>query len=105
MASKSVEKAIEEMRAGNEVTFAELKNVCTHYFGKARTKGSHHIFSMPWAGDPRINIQNEKGKAKRYQVRQVLAALDRLADMVLEQRKAEAAVQEKAEEKSKKKKK
>jgi hypothetical protein len=28
-------------------------------------------------GDPRVNIQNDKGKAKPYQVRQVLAAIDK----------------------------
>jgi hypothetical protein len=29
-------------------------------------------------GDPRINIQNEKGKAKAYQIRQVLLAIDKM---------------------------
>lgn len=29
-------------------------------------------------GDPRINIQNHKGKAKAYQVKQVLRAIERL---------------------------
>ena len=29
-------------------------------------------------GDPRVNIQNDKGKAKAYQVRQVLMAIDKL---------------------------
>lgn len=33
---------------------------------------------MPWPGDPRVNIQNEGGKAKAYQVRQVLRAIERL---------------------------
>ena len=28
--------------------------------------------------DPRVNIQNFKGKAKPYQVRQVIQAIDRL---------------------------
>jgi hypothetical protein len=32
---------------------------------------------MPWAGDPRVNTQNDKGKAKAYQVRQVLRAIDK----------------------------
>jgi len=31
---------------------------------------------MPWAGNPRVNIQSFKGQAKPYQVRQVLAAID-----------------------------
>ena len=30
------------------------------------------------AGDPRVNIQDDKGKAKLYQVRQVLAAIAKL---------------------------
>jgi hypothetical protein len=33
---------------------------------------------MPWKGDPRVNIQNDKGMAKPYQVRQVLTAIERL---------------------------
>ena len=28
--------------------------------------------------DPRVNIQNNKGKAKAYQIKQVLKALERL---------------------------
>jgi len=42
---------------------------------------SHAVFKTPWAGDPRINIQEDKGKAKAYQVRQVLLAIDKLEDM------------------------
>lgn len=36
------------------------------------------VFKTPWIGDPRINIQNDKGRAKAYQVRQVLAAIEKL---------------------------
>ena len=36
------------------------------------------ILFVAWQGDPRVNIQNAKGKAKPYQVRQVLAAIERL---------------------------
>jgi hypothetical protein len=32
---------------------------------------------MPWSGDPRINLQNKNGKAKPYQVKQAIAAIDR----------------------------
>jgi hypothetical protein len=39
---------------------------------------SHTVFKTPWPGDPRVNIQNDKGKAKAYQVRQVLLAIDKL---------------------------
>jgi hypothetical protein len=34
---------------------------------------------MPWAGDPRVNMQESKGgKAKAYQVQQLLTAIDRV---------------------------
>lgn len=76
----SVEKLLELMRreAAN-VGFSDLKKVCQAYFGKPRHDGSSHaIFKTPWPGDPRVNIQNAKGKAKPYQVRQVLQAIDTL---------------------------
>ena len=95
MPPKSVEDTIEKMRKGAAVHFTDLANVCRHYFGEPRIVGSHHIFKMPWAGDPRVNIQNDKNKAKAYQVRQVLAALDRLT--------VEALARQKASEKKKKK--
>lgn len=61
------------------VRFADLCKVCDHFFGEARKSGSsHRVYKTPWAGDPRVNIQNAKGKAKPYQVRQVLLAIDRL---------------------------
>lgn len=61
------------------VRFADLRKVCEAHFGKPRNSGSSHlIFKTPWQGDPRINIQNDKGKAKAYQVRQVLLAIDKL---------------------------
>jgi hypothetical protein len=54
--------------------------VCTYYFGEPRQQGtSHRVYKMPWAGDPRINIQEDKGgKAKPYQIRQIIQAIDRL---------------------------
>ena len=60
------------------VRFADLCRVCNHYFGEARTKGDHYIYKTPWHGDPRINIQNDKGKAKAYQVGQVVKAIRKL---------------------------
>lgn len=65
----------------NNVRFADLCKICDHYFGKARQKGtSHRTYKMPWQGDPRVNIQNDKGKAKDYQVRQVIKAIKRLGE-------------------------
>jgi hypothetical protein len=38
------------------------------------------VYKTPWQGDPRVNVQNAKGMAKAYQVRQVLKAIERLED-------------------------
>lgn len=66
-------------RNPNGIPFRDLVKVCDHYFGEPRSRGtSHHVYRMPWPGDPRVNIQNESGKAKGYQVRQVLRAIERL---------------------------
>jgi hypothetical protein len=75
-----IEKILEMMRRepGN-VSFNDFKKLCEFYFGKPRQDGSSHaIFKTPWPGDPRVNIQNAKGKAKPYQVRQVLQAIEKL---------------------------
>ena len=65
------------------VAFSDLKKVCGHYFGESSQSGSsHHIYRTPWAGDPRVNIQRGKdGKAKSYQVRQVLVAIEKLESL------------------------
>ena len=61
------------------VSFGDLCKVCDHFFGEARQSGSsHRIYKTPWPGDPRVNIQNDKGMAKAYQVKQVVKAIDRL---------------------------
>jgi hypothetical protein len=76
---KSIQEITEQMRDNpKDVRFSDLCKVCDFYFGEARTSGSHRIYKTPWQGDPRINIQNDNGKAKAYQVRQVLKAIDKL---------------------------
>jgi len=73
-----VNKVLKAMREGSEIHFPDLAKVCEHFFGAARNNAtSHNIFKTPWPGYP-LNIQNDKGKSKAYQVRQVLAAVDRL---------------------------
>lgn len=63
------------------IRFQDLCKVCEYYFGEARQTGSsHRIYKTPWLGDPRVNIQNDKGRAKTYQVRQVLRAIERLEE-------------------------
>ncbi|WP_353555389.1 toxin HicA [Paraburkholderia terrae] len=73
------EKILEQMRREPaNVRYTALFKVCVEYFGKPRQSGSSHaVFRMPWMGDPRVNIQNEKGKAKAYQV---LQAIDKLKE-------------------------
>ncbi len=63
------------------VRFDEICKLCENYFGPHRQSGSsHRIYGTPWIGDPRINIQNCRGKAKAYQVKQVLAAIEKLEE-------------------------
>jgi hypothetical protein len=64
------------------VKFKDLVKVCNYYFGEPRQQGSSHcIYKTPWPGDPRVNIQEKQGKAKAYQVRQVLEAIDKLEEI------------------------
>ncbi|WP_070410311.1 toxin HicA [Mycobacteroides abscessus] len=78
MVSK-VDKTLAQMRELRSISYADLHKVCVHYFGEPRQNGtSHAVFRTPWAGDPRVNIQADKGKAKPYQIKQVLAAIDKL---------------------------
>jgi len=66
-------------RNPKNVRFRDLCKVCDYYFGPPRQRGgSHRIYKTPWPADPRVNIQNTKGMAKAYQVRQVLIAIERL---------------------------
>lgn len=82
MGSK-IDDLVGKMRnAAANIKFSELSKVCEHFFGKPRQMGSsHRLFKTPWPGDPRVNIQNSKGKAKPYQVRQVLDAIDKLREV------------------------
>jgi hypothetical protein len=75
----SIDKLVEAMRENQQnIAYNDLYKVCEHYFGKPRQDGtSHAVFKTPWPGDPRVNVQNDKGKAKAYQVRQVLKAIDK----------------------------
>ena len=62
-----------------DVRFQDLVKVCDAFFGEPRQKGTgHRVYRMPWKGDPRVNIQERNGRAKPYQVRQALRAIERL---------------------------
>ena len=76
-----IEKTLKNMaKSPQNVRFTDLAQVCVHYFGEPRNKvTSHRVYKTPWPGDPRVNIQKGKdGKAKAYQVKQVLTAIKKL---------------------------
>jgi hypothetical protein len=63
--------------APSNVSFRDLQKVCEAFFGKPRhSSGSHFVYKTPWIGNPRVNIQSTQGKAKCYQVKQVLQAIE-----------------------------
>ena len=66
-------------RNPKDVRFSQLCRICDHFFGEpCQQKSSHRVYKTFWQGDPRVNIQNDKGKAKAYQVKQVLLAIENL---------------------------
>lgn len=81
-----IEKTLFQMtRNPRNIRFSELCKVCELYFGPPRQSGSSHmVFKTPWIGDPRVNIQNDKGMAKTYQVKQVLKAIERLTNETIQ---------------------
>ncbi len=70
---KLLKKALagsKNLRFGDVVTLIQAFG-----FRLARTSGSHHIFEYPGVPDV-VNIQNRKGKAIPYQVRQFLELVE-----------------------------
>ena len=79
----SIEEAIQSLENGSNVKFVDLLKICEKFFGKSRIRGSHFIFKTPWKG--RLNIQKDKNMAKKYQVKQVLKALEKVKQRETEQ--------------------
>ena len=75
-----IQSCMDELRRNPKgVRFERLASICDHFFGEPRQRGtSHRVYRTPWPGDPRVNIQDDKGMAKPYQVRQVIRALEGL---------------------------
>ena len=75
-----LDELIEQMRVNpRNVRYADACTVANAFFGAPRQQGtSHRVWKMSWAGDPRVNMQEDKGgRAKSYQVQQLLSAIDR----------------------------
>ncbi|MEZ4709558.1 MAG: type II toxin-antitoxin system HicA family toxin [Caldilineaceae bacterium] len=64
------------LRSPHNVSFSDLTLLAEAFgFVLSRTTGSHHIYSHPTT--PKLlNLQNQKGKAKPYQVRQFLKLIE-----------------------------
>ena len=77
------DEIIRRLRANPRgIRFADLARICDRFFGESRQRGtSHRVYRTPWPGDPRVNIQNDRGMAKAYQVRQVIRAIEKLEGM------------------------
>ena len=59
------------------VRFNEMVTLVEAFgFRLSRVKGSHHIFVDPQVREL-VNLQNEDGKAKPYQIRQFLRLVER----------------------------
>lgn len=73
-----IQKILAKMRLSPvNVRFGDVCRVCDYYFGEPGQKGtSYRIYKVSWIYPPLINVQNFKPKAKDYQVRQVLDAID-----------------------------
>jgi hypothetical protein len=77
----SIDEALEALEgSGTNIRFRDLLNIATRFFGEPRIRGSHHVFKMPWALDPRINLQKDGNQAKPYQIEQVIRALKKLKE-------------------------
>lgn len=80
----SLEEALRALEGHRgQIRFRDLLAICRCFFGEPRIRGSHHIFKTPWLGDPRINLQEDGGHAKPYQVQQVIRALKQLQEQGL----------------------
>ncbi len=72
-------RLVKRLSAGSlqNVAFSDMVKLVEGFgFKLARVSGSHHIFTHPDIPEL-INLQEVKGEAKPYQIRQVLRLLER----------------------------
>ena len=70
-------KILQKILAGSKnIRFSDMVNLVQGFgFTLSRTDGSHHIFTRPDIPEL-VNIQNIKGQAKPYQIRQFLKLVE-----------------------------
>jgi len=74
----SARKTLERILSGSRnIRFADMTALVEAFgFHLARIRGSHHIFAHP--GIPElVNLQDVRGEAKPYQIRQFLRLVER----------------------------
>lgn len=65
------------MSGGKNISFNDMVKLVEAYgFRLHRINGSHHIFNHPQV-DEIVNLQNAKGKARIYQVKQILSLIEK----------------------------
>lgn len=71
------EKLLRKLLSGSKnVRFDDMVSLVEAFgFQLARVSGSHHIFEHPEVTEL-VNLQNVKGQAKDYQIRQFLAIIE-----------------------------
>ncbi|MBN1941754.1 MAG: type II toxin-antitoxin system HicA family toxin [Phycisphaerae bacterium] len=72
-------KLLKRLAGGSlqNVAFSDMTNLVEGFgFTLTRVSGSHHIFTHPEITEL-INLQNVKGQAKPYQIRQFLRLIER----------------------------
>jgi hypothetical protein len=83
------QSAYDTLANPKNVTFSDLLKIAKEAFGEPRVSGtSHHVFKVPWAGKPWVNLQKDGKNAKPYQVKQVVDALRKLEEIQNEKGKA-----------------
>jgi predicted RNA binding protein YcfA (HicA-like mRNA interferase family) len=77
-------KLLKKILSGSKnIAFSDMVDLVEGFgFHLARSKGSHHIFVHPDVREL-VNLQNVRGQAKPYQVRQFLKLVERY-DLSLE---------------------
>jgi len=71
-------KLLKKIIGGSKnIRFADMLNLVEGFgFELSRTEGSHHIFFRPNIPEL-VNLQNVKGQAKLYQMRQFLRLVEK----------------------------
>jgi len=77
-------KFLRKLLSGSKnVRFQDMLTLVKAFgFKIARTRGSHHICIHPYVDEP-VNMQEVKGQAKPYQIRQFLKLIERY-DLTME---------------------